>query len=178
MIAVPVDPQSLVRRAVTSRPSATDSASLLDRLSDSAATLDARFQSERDALNREARSLAGIDRRAGEYHAQYDAFRKREIAAESLRQARDRLRARVTPLATRFAAAANAGGVVQTSRRLDVEAATNGVRHTVVTAAQHDTISLRLPDGTWWLGVASRGLVPLVWTKVEVPSAKSVILDR
>jgi hypothetical protein len=63
-------------------------------LGDSAAALDARFQAERTALNAESRRLDSLDRRSADYARRFDAWRLRARAADSLRIARDRLRAR------------------------------------------------------------------------------------
>lgn len=63
-------------------------------LVDSLAALDARWQRERAALNEESRSLDSLDRHSAEYARRFDAWRRRARAADSLRVARDRLRAR------------------------------------------------------------------------------------
>ena len=62
-------------------------------IGDSARAIDARFQAERDAINRDAAALRG-DRRSAEYARRWEALRRRTTAAESLRTERDRLRRR------------------------------------------------------------------------------------
>lgn len=86
-------------RQVGDRPRAADSASPAALLSDSAASLDARFQILRDSLNRESRALDALDRRTADYARRFDAWRVRARTADSLRIARDRLRARIARLA-------------------------------------------------------------------------------
>lgn len=65
-------------------------------LADSAAALDRRWQSERAALNSESRALDTLDRRGADYARRFDAWRVRARAADSIRVARDKLRARLT----------------------------------------------------------------------------------
>lgn len=64
---------------------------------DSASILDARFQREREAINRDVMAMRGADRRSPDYARRFDGIRRRTIAAESLRAARDRLRRRASP---------------------------------------------------------------------------------
>ena len=66
-------------------------------LADSAASLDARWQRERAALNDESRALDTLDRYSADYARRFDAWRSRARAADSLRVSRDRLRARLAP---------------------------------------------------------------------------------
>ncbi|HEX8848027.1 MAG TPA: hypothetical protein VF761_00675 [Gemmatimonadaceae bacterium] len=66
-------------------------------LADSVASLDGRWQRERDALNAESRALDTLDRYSADYARRFDAWRSRARAADSLRVARDRLRRRVAP---------------------------------------------------------------------------------
>jgi hypothetical protein len=62
-------------------------------IDDSARAIDARFQAEREAINRDAAALTG-DRRSPEYARRWEALRRRTTAAESLRAERDRMRRR------------------------------------------------------------------------------------
>jgi hypothetical protein len=77
---------------------APDSTSPAARLRDSAAALDVRFQRARDSLNRDSRALDTLDRRSADYARRFDAWRARARTADSLRAARDRLRARLARL--------------------------------------------------------------------------------
>ncbi|HWE41802.1 MAG TPA: hypothetical protein VG432_04810 [Gemmatimonadaceae bacterium] len=61
---------------------------------DSVAALDARFQQERTALNAESRAMQSGDRRSPGYAQRFDAWRRRALAADSIRALRDKLRAR------------------------------------------------------------------------------------
>ena len=79
--------------------SRADPASPARVLGDSAAALDARFQSLRDSLNRESRALDPLDRRSADYARRFDAWRAHARTADSLRVARDRLRTRLARLA-------------------------------------------------------------------------------
>ena len=176
VIALPVDPASVLGDASSAprQPAANDS--LLVALQDVAA-LDRRFQSEREALNRETRSLGAIDRRTVEYHTRFDAFRKREIAAESLRATRDRLRAHARQVEAR-AGSRQSGLDAPSSSRLVIDTVTNGKRRTLVAGADRDTIAMSLPHGLWWLGVARRRSVPIAWVRTEIPAVKLVDLSR
>jgi hypothetical protein len=177
VIAVPVDPASLLRDVSSAprQPSASDS--LLVALQYSVTALDRRFQSAREALNRETLSLGAIDRRTVEYHTRFDAFRKREIAAESLRTMRDRLRERVSPMEAR-AATKRSGLGANSVTRLVIDTVSNGMRHTLIASADRDTIVMSLPHGLWWLGVAGRGSVPTTWVRAEIPAGTLVDLSR
>ena len=64
---------------------------------DSAARLDVRFQREREAINRDVLAMRDADRRSPDYARRFDEIRRRTIAAESLRAARDRLRRQAAP---------------------------------------------------------------------------------
>lgn len=176
VIAVPVDPTALLRDSVSTSPPRTPRDSTVRAYRDSVLALDQRFQAERAALNREARSLAALDRRTREYHTRYDAFRKREMDAESLRTTRDRLRAHVgrveSPSDTPRA------GSVNFTARFAIDAATDGTRQTVVSRAEQDTVVLPLSRGRWWVGVARERAIPPTWTTCAVPDDKLVDLRR
>lgn len=177
VIAVPVDPSVLSRaRATPTSRMRTDSAAALTALQDSVAGVDQRFQAERNALNRESRSFTGLDRRATEYHTRYDGFRKREIAAESLRTARDRLRARVAPLEAGGGASASERRVADSAARRAIDEATSGTRRTVVTPATSDTAAVPLRSGIWWIGVARQRSLPVRWVRIEASGNEVVDL--
>ena len=71
---------------------------------ESAATLDQAFQAARSAINAEAYALDTLPqaaRRTPEYARRFDALRRASLHADSLRRARDKLRARLARHATR-----------------------------------------------------------------------------
>ena len=173
VIALPIDPASLhspIGPAAGISPRQSDSVARLAAMRDSAAMYDERFQSERDTLNRESRALDRVDRRAAEYALRFDTFRRRALAAESLRIARDRFRDRIAPLAERLS-----GGVAavaaESSLRSIVDSVTATGRRTVVGRTRSDTARLLLADGTWWVGVARTGALPARWTRIQMPYA-------
>lgn len=86
----------------TARRAPSDSVARYYAAADSADSLDAEFQRARAALNSEARTLAGADRRSRDYAARYTAFEARRDSAEALRVRRDRLRARRDALRERL----------------------------------------------------------------------------
>jgi hypothetical protein len=163
VVALPVDPASLR----SSNPGQY-SVAPPDSEADSIAALDARFQQERNALNAEATALHAGDRRSPEYSKRFDAWRRRALAADSVRARRDRLHAR--------------------SRRSDVPAAKgeSTIRATLLRAtstdgrapiarrlAPGDSVSLDLSRGDWWVGVANPGGVPANWLR---PTGRRLVL--
>jgi hypothetical protein len=174
VIALPVDPTSLhlpIGSAGGISPRQSDSVARLVAMRDSAAMYDARFQSERDTLNRESRALDRVDRRAAEYARRFDTFRRRALAAESLRIARDRFRNRIAPLAERLSGGAATFAAAERSFRSVVDTVSATGRRTVVGRTRGDTVRLRLADGTWWIGASDAGMLPGRWTRVEMPHA-------
>ena len=95
------EPGAASRTAVldsTSSPARVEAAGTPDTAAtDSASRLDARFQREREAINRDVIAMRGADRRSPDYARRFDEIRRRTIAAESLRAARDRLRRQAAP---------------------------------------------------------------------------------
>ena len=83
-----------------------DSAARLRALLDSAAALDSAFQRERAVLNADARAMAALDRRSDAYAQRFAEFRARQLAAESRRVERDRIRRRADAMRGRLSGAA------------------------------------------------------------------------
>lgn len=111
VVTLPADPATL---GASPRPAAASSPAGL--AADSAARLDALFQERRTAVNRDARALdgSGLDRRSADYAARYDELRRRTVAAESLRAARDAQRARAAKLGAAPRSAPPAGSAAMT----------------------------------------------------------------
>ena len=179
VIALPIDPVSIQR--ATSSPSGisrrhSDSLSRLVALRDSAVLVDERYQSERDTLNRESRALDRLDRKSADHARRYDAFRRRALAADSLRVTRDRLH----DLGARYAAGLSGSAALMTREQnrlgsyVDTMAA-NGKRM-VVGKTRNDTVRLRLADGMWWIGVAGSGAPPSRWTRVAIPRSGTLVV--
>ena len=167
-LALPVDPASL-RLAPPSR--AGDER---QRLADSAAALDARFQSSRDALNDRARAMYGQDVRTREYASRWDAFRRDELTADALRRERDRVRMRLRRAGGDVAAG---GGPPRDSI---LARARDGGRTPVHAPLRGGSVTLSLAPGAWWIGIGPAGAVPV---RFEVHQARpgtsdTVRLDR
>lgn len=180
MIALPVDPSSMVaavRTPSTATRARSDSLARLVAMRDSAAAVDRHFQSEREALNRESLSLDSAERRSVDYARRFDAFRRRALAAESSRSIRDRLRARAAPLAARFRGEITSTTGV-TPLRSSIDTLSVAGRRAVIEQTRADTVRLQLADGVWWLGVASKGATPWFWSRVSVPAMTVVTLKR
>jgi hypothetical protein len=181
VIALPIDPASLHRpidSAAGISPRQADSVARLAAMRDSAAMYDARFQSERDTLNRESRALDRVDRRAAEYARRFDTFRRRALAAESLRIARDRFRDRIPPLAERLSGGAAPMAAAESSFRSVVDTVSASGRRTVVGRTRSDTVRLRLAEGSWWIGASDAGVLPGRWTRVEMPHAGVMVIKQ
>ena len=181
VIALPIDPASLhspIGSPARISPRQSDSVARLAAMRDSAAMYDARFQSERDALNRESRALDRVDRRTAEYAQRFDTFRRRALAAESLRFSRDRFRDRIAPLAERLSGGAALMAAAETSLRSVIDTLSVSGRKAVVGRTRSDTVRLRLGDGTWWIGVSNAGMLPGPWTRVEMPDAGVMVLKQ
>ena len=162
MIASPIDPRTLrAWRSLRAETGAVArSIARYYAASDSADSLDAAFQRARDSLNREARGLAGGDRRSAEYGKRYDAFMARVLVATRTREARDRARRRVATLRAQLGADApdpgerNAEPGVRLRAALDSAGRANG-QQIVRTVLRDGEATLELPPGTWWLAVES-----------------------
>lgn len=179
VIALPIDPTSL-QSATSSSGSVSrrhaDSLAHLVALRDSAMLVNERYQSERDTLNGESRALERVDRKSAAYARRFDAFRRRALAAESLRVTRDRLLDR----GRRYASSLSVGGALmvkdQNTLRSYIDAMATSGRRMVVGQTRNDTVSLLLADGAWWIGVAASGALPSRWTRVEIPRAGVLVV--
>ena len=181
VIALPIDPASLhspIGSAAGISPRQADSVARLAAMRDSAVMYDERFQSERDTLNRESRALDRVDRRTTDYARRFDSFRRRALAAESLRIARNGFRDRIAPLAERLSGSAAPMAVAESSFRSVVDTVSATGRRAVIGRARSDTVRLRLADGTWWIGAAEAGMLPGRWTRVEMPHADVMVLKQ
>ena len=102
-VRAPADSAAPAERAPQATAPSVAPATLADSvaaspLSDSAAPLDARFREAREAINRDAHTLAArpaADRRSAHYARRFDDLRRRTLAAESLRGERDAIRKRL-----------------------------------------------------------------------------------
>jgi hypothetical protein len=181
VIALPIDPASFhspIGSPAGISPRQADSVARLAAMRDSAAMYDHRFQGERDTLNRESRALDRVDRRTTDYARRFDTFRRRALAAESLRITRDRFRDRIAPLAERLSGGAAPLAAAESSFRSVIETVSATGRRTVVGRTRSDTVRLRLADGTWWIGVSGAGMLPGRWTRVEMPHAGVMVLKQ
>jgi hypothetical protein len=160
VIAAPVDPRAL--RATGSSRSATPavarSIARYYAATDSADSLDAAFQAARDSLNREARALAGADRRGEEYARRFDGFMARVGAATRTREARDRARRHAATLRAQLGADApdparrhDAAGT-RLRAALDSAAQASG-REVVRVTLRNRQSTLEVEPGVWWLAV-------------------------
>ncbi|HEU4563747.1 MAG TPA: hypothetical protein VFS05_03820 [Gemmatimonadaceae bacterium] len=75
-----------------------DSIRTLLALRDSAATLESRFALIRDSANAQAMALRSLDRRSADYARRFDEWSRLAARADSVRQLRDRARARAQKL--------------------------------------------------------------------------------
>jgi hypothetical protein len=129
---------------------------------DSADSLDAAFQGARDALNREARTLAQADRRAREYAHKYDAFMRRVAVATSTRETRDRARRRAASLRAQLGAhgpdpSRRPGDPVEhLHTALDSAARARG-RQVERAPLRDGRARLDLEPGVWWIAVEHDG---------------------
>jgi hypothetical protein len=181
VIALPTDPASLrdpIGAAVGNSRRQSDSVARLEAMRDSAAMYDKRFQWERDTLNRESRALDRVDRRTADYAKRFDNFRRRALAAESLRVSRDRFRDRIAPLAERLSRGAAPMATAESSFRSVIDTVSATGRRTVVGRTRSDTVRLRLADGTWWIGVSNAGMLPGRWMRVQMPHAEVMVLTQ
>jgi hypothetical protein len=166
VIASPVDPRTFGRTSsdVAGSPRGRAIARYY-ATADSADSLDVVFQRERTALNRDARRLAGADRRAAEYAHDYDRFMARVAAATRTREARDRARRRVAALEAEFR-----GNAPDPSRpasdppprwhgTLDSAARARG-QHVQRAAVRDNHAAFDLAPGVWWIFAEHDGGVP------------------
>jgi hypothetical protein len=155
VVALPLDPASL-----RSPKAGLDSLAVPSTAADSIAALDTRFQQARTALNAEAGALQPGDRHSAEYSQRFDAWRRRAIAADSLRALRDKLRAR-----SRRSPLLSAKGESTLRATLLSAASTDGRAAIVRRLTLGDSVSLDLSRGDWWVGVADAGGVPSNWRR-------------
>jgi hypothetical protein len=165
VIASPVDPRrvhaGVVRRLRAAGP-VGDSIARYYVLADSADSLDAAFQEQRAALNRDARAMAAADRRSASYAREFDGLMKRVAMATRTREARDRLRRRATVLRTRLGSRMSTitrtpEGAERLRIALDSAAREHGteVRRAPLSsrAPSGQGASLQLEPGVWWIAV-------------------------
>lgn len=165
VVALPVDPFQVgdARRTAD----ATDSASRLRSLDDSAATLDARFRALRDALSSKVRALDTADRRTRTYAVRYAEIRRRTVAAEALRADRDSIQARADTLRTRLGA--RVSRAVPTPSANDNAASTSPDGRRAERRRIHEgALTLSLAPGRWWIGAAGSGAQPTRYDSVTV----------
>jgi hypothetical protein len=164
VIASPIDPRTL-RAAVTPWSATGPLANSMVRYyaaADSADSLDAAFQRARDALNRDARTLARADRRARAYARDYEAFMRRVAVATSTREARDRARRRAASLRAQLGAQApdparrSGDPVVHLHTALDSAARARG-RQVERAPLRNGRARLDLEPGVWWIAVEHDG---------------------
>lgn len=165
VIASPVDPRRVhadVMRRLRAAGPVGDSIARYYALADSADSLDAAFQEQRAALNREARARTAADRRTPSYAREFDSYMKRVAAATRTREARDRLRRRATMLRARLGSRMSTvtrtpEGSERLRLALDSAARASGgeVRRVPLRARapSGQSVSLELQPGVWWLAV-------------------------
>jgi hypothetical protein len=166
VIASPVDPQTL--RRTSSDVVASPRGRAIARyyaMADSADSLDVVFQRERSALNRDARRLAGADRRAPEYARDYDRFTARAARATRTREARDRARGRAAALRTQLGveapAASNTASDPMRRWHTTLDSAARARGQEVQRAALRDNrAAFDLEPGVWWIFAEHHGGVP------------------
>jgi hypothetical protein len=179
VLALPVAPQSLVRPM---QPPSEHPAPLADSLArhaaltDSAASLDSRFQREREALNREVATLDSADRRTTTYAESYENHRRRVLAAERLRDARDAMRERLQELAQLLdphLPSPERQAADRAAQRERMLGATDDVRRAITAPVLQGRAELSLAPGAWWIGVSSGHLPPASFDSVLVrPGAR------
>ena len=139
-------------------PAATaDSVARLRAIDDSVARLGERFRASRDSINREVAALDSLDRRTRTYAVRYADIRRRTLAAEHTRTARDAARERAERLRTHLAAS------LATVRAADGEGSPSSVRRTPIAGR---SFALELPPGEWMVGIAPAGGFPARYTRV------------
>jgi hypothetical protein len=164
VVALPTKPRNDAAFAARLSPATSDSVSRLQSLDDSAAALETRFRVLRDSLNAEVQALDTADRRTRSYEARYAAIRRRTLAAETLRASRDSVRTRADRLRARLGPRA---GTPAESPARDTDQATDG-RGPERRTLRNDTLTLSLPPGPWWIGVARHGKAPARYDSLTV----------
>jgi hypothetical protein len=165
---LPADPSNVESppssQSAVLHPSAADSVARYQRLADSTDQLERRFQILRDALNREARALESVDRRSRAYAERFFAFRRRELEAERIRHARDRVRSHTATLRARLAATLQerdrSGGEEARRRRGALDSMVADTRRARAIPMSARAMTRSLEPGVWWVGIAPRGGVP------------------
>jgi len=164
VIASPIDPRTVRTTAVGDGRAGTVGKALgrYYAVADSADSLDRTFQHERDALNVEARKLAGADRRAPAYARDYDAYMSRVAVAARTREGRDRARRRAATLRAQLgtdspdSARRHADPRVRLREALDSAAQANG-RHVARGVLRDGRATLELAPGVWWIAIEHDG---------------------
>ena len=108
--------------------------------------------------------MAGGDRRSTDYARRFDDVHRRTIAAESLRSLRDQLRRRASTLRPVGVIDSPSAGVAR-DRLL---AASHGARRARTLRIGRAPVTVRLPRGTWWIGVADSADIPTSFARVEL----------
>ncbi|MGQ0713030.1 MAG: hypothetical protein ACT4PJ_04780 [Gemmatimonadaceae bacterium] len=161
VIASPIDPRQLLRAAAAARSRPTgplgDSIARYYAVASRADSLDALFQGERDALNREARSMANEDRRSRAYASAFDAYLRRAAAATRLRDARDEARRRAAALRARLGRRfPELGRAVTPSMRAALDSAARANGSEIQRAAlRGGRTTMALAPGVWWIAIES-----------------------
>ncbi len=150
VVAVPFDPASL--HATAAGGAAADSMSLLRALGDSLRAAQQTFERERISINLEVVELRGRDRTSREYATAHTELSRRIAAAESLRAERDALRAQRQTLADELGLTPSELSVSPHIPWARVDSAARAARRGAITATPNaDTLTMRLPAGTWWV---------------------------
>ncbi|MDQ6635196.1 MAG: hypothetical protein M3Z10_10630 [Gemmatimonadota bacterium] len=158
VIASPLDPASLGVSGPSDPQSraGADSMARYRALADSALAANAAFQRERISLNAAVQAMRDGDRHTRSYALSYDSLESRTLAAEHLRTARDRLRARADAARARLHGLTS----VISSRRLErgtlERAAARSGRPLIHADLTRGWALLALPPGEWWIGLATR----------------------
>ena len=160
VIASPFDPRTM--RAAQSPRGATEavarSIARYYAATDSADSLDAAFRSARDSLNRDARALAGADRRTEEYGRRFDAYIARVAVATRTREARDRARRRAASLRTQLGVHAPDPAERHTSSAARLRAALDSAARAsgkpiVRASVRNRRATIEVDPGIWWIAV-------------------------
>ena len=165
VMASPVDPRRIhaaVVRGLRAAGPVGDSIARYYALADSADSLDAAFQEQRAALNRDARVMATADRRTRSYAREFDSYMKRVATATRTREARDRVRRRATALRARLGNRMSTitrtpAGAERLRVALDSAAREHGAEvqraPLISRAPAGQGASLELEQGVWWIAV-------------------------
>ena len=166
VVALPDDPSDVAAATVRTLPAPADSISRLRMLDDSAAVIDARFRSLRDAVNNDVTALDTADRRTRSYAVRYAAVRRRTAEAERLRAMRDSLRQRGEDLRARLGPRA---GDSRTSPTEEARAGSRTIDRSAERRPMRDgAATLSLAAGRWWVGVARPGAEPARYDSLTV----------